>query len=53
MPGWIVLYGATGYIGGLTAEAMVATGARPVFAGRDRGQLSRPAAVVASGVRLR
>ena len=33
MPGRIVLYGATGYIGALTAQAMVASGARPVLAG--------------------
>jgi short subunit dehydrogenase-like uncharacterized protein len=37
--GRIVLYGATGYTGGLTARAMVASGARPVLAGRDRGRL--------------
>jgi short subunit dehydrogenase-like uncharacterized protein len=37
--GRIVLYGATGYTGGLTARAMVARGARPVLAGRDRGRL--------------
>ena len=36
MPGRIVLYGATGYMGGLTARAMVAGGARPILAGRDR-----------------
>ena len=36
MPGRIVLYGATGYTGGLTARAMVVSGARPVLAGRDR-----------------
>jgi short subunit dehydrogenase-like uncharacterized protein len=35
-----VLYGATGYIGGLTAQAMVASGARPVLAGRDQGRLN-------------
>jgi short subunit dehydrogenase-like uncharacterized protein len=40
MPGRIVLYGATGYMGGLTARAMVASGARPVLAGRDRGRLN-------------
>jgi short subunit dehydrogenase-like uncharacterized protein len=40
MPGRIVLYGATGYIGGLTAQAMVASGARPVLAGRDQGRLN-------------
>jgi short subunit dehydrogenase-like uncharacterized protein len=39
MPGRIVLYGATGYTGGLTARAMVASGARPVLAGRDQGRL--------------
>lgn len=35
----IVLYGATGYIGGLTARAMVARGARPVLAGRSEARL--------------
>ena len=40
MPGRIVLYGATGYIGGLTARAMVENGVRPVLAGRDQGRLS-------------
>jgi short subunit dehydrogenase-like uncharacterized protein len=40
MPGRIVLYGATGYMGGLTARAMVASGARPVLAGRDQGRLN-------------
>ena len=44
MPGRIVLYGATGYIGGLTAEAMVVSGARPVLAGRDQDRLSAVAA---------
>jgi short subunit dehydrogenase-like uncharacterized protein len=44
MPGRIVLYGATGYIGGLAARAMVAAGARPVLAGRDRGRLDALAA---------
>ena len=44
MPGRIVLYGATGYIGGLTARAMVAAGARPVLAGRDQGRLKAVAA---------
>jgi short subunit dehydrogenase-like uncharacterized protein len=47
MPGRIVLYGATGYIGGLTARAMVASGARPVLAGRDRGRLNALAARLA------
>ncbi len=35
----VVLFGATGYTGRLTAEAMVAAGVRPVLAGRDRGRL--------------
>jgi short subunit dehydrogenase-like uncharacterized protein len=35
----IVLFGATGYTGRLTAEAMAAAGARPVLAGRDRARL--------------
>jgi short subunit dehydrogenase-like uncharacterized protein len=55
MPGRIVLYGATGYIGGLTAWAMVASGARPVLAGRDQGRLAAAAtrlAQVASGAQL-
>ena len=44
MPGRIVRYGATGYIGGLTAQAMLASGARPVLADRDQAQhASRPA----------
>jgi short subunit dehydrogenase-like uncharacterized protein len=44
MPGRIVLYGATGYMGALTAQAMVASGARPVLAGRDQRRLSALAA---------
>ena len=35
MPGRIVLFGATGYTGRLTAEAMVERGARPVLAARN------------------
>jgi short subunit dehydrogenase-like uncharacterized protein len=35
----IVLFGATGYTGGRTAEALVARGARPVLAGRDPARL--------------
>jgi short subunit dehydrogenase-like uncharacterized protein len=34
-----VLFGATGYTGRLTAEAMAAAGVGPVLAGRDRGRL--------------
>ncbi|HYH29495.1 MAG TPA: saccharopine dehydrogenase NADP-binding domain-containing protein [Pseudonocardia sp.] len=40
MSGRIVLFGATGYTGGRTAEAMVARGLRPVLAGRDADRLS-------------
>lgn len=47
MPGRIVLHGATGYVGALTARAMVASGARPVLAGRDRGRLNALAARLA------
>jgi short subunit dehydrogenase-like uncharacterized protein len=38
--GRIVLYGATGFIGRLTARAMVANGSRPVLAGRNQGRLT-------------
>jgi short subunit dehydrogenase-like uncharacterized protein len=47
MPGRIVLYGATGYTGALTAQAMVASGVRPVLAGRDHSRLSALAARLA------
>ena len=36
----IVLFGATGYTGARTAEALVARGARPVLAGRDPARLA-------------
>ncbi|CBL43801.1 conserved hypothetical protein [gamma proteobacterium HdN1] len=35
----IVLFGATGYTGALTAKAMVARGLKPVLAGRNRSSL--------------
>ena len=35
----VVLFGATGYTGRLTAEAMVAAGVGPVLAGRDPARL--------------
>jgi Saccharopine dehydrogenase NADP binding domain len=41
MPGRIVVFGATGYTGGMTARALVAQGARPVLAGRDAEALDR------------
>jgi len=40
----IVLFGATGYTGGRTAEAMTARGLRPVLAGRDPARLAALAA---------
>lgn len=39
MPGRIVLFGATGYTGDLTARALVARGSAPVVAGRSREKL--------------
>jgi short subunit dehydrogenase-like uncharacterized protein len=47
MAGRIVLYGATGYTGALTAQAMIEGGARPVLAGRDQGRLAALAARLA------
>lgn len=44
----IVLFGATGYTGRLTAEALVRDGARPVLAGRHRGRLTALADELAS-----
>jgi short subunit dehydrogenase-like uncharacterized protein len=40
----IVLFGATGYTGELTARVLAARGARPVLAGRDAQRLDRLAA---------
>jgi len=39
MAGRIVLYGATGYTGDLTARALVERGAKPVLAGRSAAKL--------------
>jgi short subunit dehydrogenase-like uncharacterized protein len=39
MAGRVVLFGATGYTGGLVAEAMVERGMRPVLAARGRERL--------------
>lgn len=44
MPARIVLFGATGYTGDLTARALVDRGARPVLAGRDAARLEALAA---------
>src|SRR4051812_47027734 len=46
--GRIVLFGATGYTGGLTARALVAAGVRPVLAGRDPARLRALAAELAA-----
>jgi short subunit dehydrogenase-like uncharacterized protein len=40
MPSRIVLFGATGYTGRLTAEALVARGARPTLTGRNAQRLT-------------
>jgi short subunit dehydrogenase-like uncharacterized protein len=40
MPGEIVVFGATGYTGDLTARALVARGARPVLAARNPERLA-------------
>jgi short subunit dehydrogenase-like uncharacterized protein len=44
MPSRIVVFGATGYTGRLTAERLVAQGARPVLAGRSADRLGELAA---------
>lgn len=46
MPGRIVLFGATGYTGRLTAEALVARGVLPVLAARSAEKLESLAAEV-------
>ena len=44
MAGRIVVFGATGYTGELTARALVKRGARPLLAGRDGDRVARLAA---------
>ncbi|MEA2149184.1 MAG: hypothetical protein QOD69_1014 [Solirubrobacteraceae bacterium] len=44
MAGRVVLFGATGYTGALTAHALVARGARPLLAGRSAERLDALAA---------
>lgn len=44
MAGRIVVFGATGYTGALTARALVTQGARPVLAGRNQEALNALAA---------
>ncbi|HET6506710.1 MAG TPA: hypothetical protein VFG42_07965 [Baekduia sp.] len=41
MPGRIVLFGATGYTGALTARALAGIGERPVLAARDGARVRR------------
>ncbi len=53
MPGRIVLFGATGYTGRLTAEAMVARGMRPVLAARSAARLEELAAELGGGLETR
>jgi short subunit dehydrogenase-like uncharacterized protein len=49
MAGRIVLFGATGYTGRLTAEAMVGRGLRPVLAARSRDKLEALASELRGG----
>src|SRR5918992_2143984 len=46
MPSRIVVFGATGYTGRLTAERLVAGGARPLLAGRSQAKLEELAATL-------
>ncbi|MGI8460665.1 MAG: saccharopine dehydrogenase family protein [Solirubrobacterales bacterium] len=50
MAGRIVLYGATGYTGDLTARALVDRGAKPVLAGRSPGKLETLAGELGGGL---
>jgi short subunit dehydrogenase-like uncharacterized protein len=48
--GRIVVFGATGYTGRLTAEALVQHGERPVLAARNAGRLNQLAAELGGGL---
>ena len=50
MAGRIVLFGATGYTGRLTAEALVVSGATPLLAGRNAESLSALASELGGGL---
>lgn len=50
MAGRIVLFGATGYTGRLTAQALVGRGGRPLLAGRSVGGLGELAAELGGGL---
>lgn len=47
MPGEVLLYGATGYMGRLVAQAAVERGLRPILAGRNPPKLTGLAASLA------
>ena len=53
MAGRVVLFGATGYTGRLTAEAMVGRGLRPVLAARSAEKLDRLAADLGGDLEIR
>jgi short subunit dehydrogenase-like uncharacterized protein len=53
MSGSIVLFGATGYTGGLTAHELVRRGARPVLAGRNEDALAALSAELGGGFETR
>jgi short subunit dehydrogenase-like uncharacterized protein len=48
--GRIILFGATGYTGRLTADAMLARGDRPVLAGRSRERVEEMATELGGGL---
>jgi short subunit dehydrogenase-like uncharacterized protein len=48
--GRIILFGATGYTGRLTADALIERGERPVLAGRSAERLERMAAELGGGL---
>ena len=50
MAGRIVVFGATGYTGRLTSEALVERGERPVLAGRDETRLKALAGELGGGL---
>src|SRR6266540_6450443 len=50
MPPRIVVFGATGYTGRKTAEALVGRGERPVLAGRNGERLAGLAAELGGGL---
>src|SRR3954469_3616574 len=53
MSGRIVVFGATGYTGDLTARALVDRGAKPILAGRDAARLDALASELGGGLETR